>query len=163
MSPDSELELAKIAGQESVLIFDSFDQQTALELGLLAREVAASKGQAVVIDIRRNDDCLFFYAMPGTSNANADWARRKRNLVNLAQKSSYAIQLEAESGFDIIGVMGLNPRDFVPAGGCFPIRVSGAGMIGTATISGLPSREDHKLITDCIAALLQIELGEVAF
>jgi uncharacterized protein (UPF0303 family) len=163
MTSDIELDLAKIAIHESLLIFDEFDQEMALKLGLVVRDIAMAQDAAVVIDIRRNEDCLFFYAMPGTTNANADWARRKRNLVNVAQKSSYALQLEHEKGFKIVEFMALNPRDYVPAGGCFPIRVAGAGMVGTATISGLPSRDDHRLISNSIAALLNIDLGDAAF
>ena len=38
---------------------------------------------------------------------------------------------------------GADPADFVIAGGGFPIRVKGAGIIGCLTISGLPGRSDH--------------------
>ena len=163
MTYDADLDLDKIAKQESALIFQEFDNDTALDLGLALREAALALGAGVVIDIRRNDDCLFFLAMPGTTNANGDWARRKRNLTNLVQRSSYAMNLEFDRGFDAVAFMGLNPRDYVPAGGCFPIKVAGAGMIGTVTISGLPSRDDHKLASDTIAAFLNINLGEAAF
>jgi uncharacterized protein (UPF0303 family) len=48
----------------------------------------------------------------------------------------------------------------VAAGGCFPIRVAGTGVVGGITASGLPSREDHKLIVDTVAAFLDVDLGD---
>ena len=117
----------------------------------------------MVIDIRRGDDCLFFTAMQGTGPSNADWARRKRNLVNLLQQSSYAIGLMKDAGTDVIPLMALNPRDYTPHGGCFPIRVTGAGMVGTITVSGLPQRDDHKLVIDVLSEFLRVPLGDSAF
>jgi uncharacterized protein (UPF0303 family) len=38
---------------------------------------------------------------------------------------------------------GADPADYVIAGGGFPIRVKGAGIVGCLTISGLPGRNDH--------------------
>jgi len=45
----------------------------------------------VTIEIRLARETVFFHAMRGTTPANADWARRKRNTVELLQRSSYAI------------------------------------------------------------------------
>lgn len=153
----------KVAAQEKLLVFQSFDENTAWQLGNILRAKAESSDQSVTIDIRQGDDCLFFTAMKGTTPINADWARRKRNLVNKLQKSSYALGLSRALGDDV-------PADDVPAddedhaahGGCFPIRVAGIGFIGTATVSGLPQREDHILVTQGIAELLKLQLGENA-
>jgi uncharacterized protein (UPF0303 family) len=41
--------------------------------------------------------------------------------------------------------------------------VAGIGFVGTATVSGLPQREDHILVVEGIAELLQTNLGESAF
>ncbi|MEN9715985.1 MAG: hypothetical protein RJA35_1452 [Actinomycetota bacterium] len=163
MTANDALDLEKLAAQEQILIFDSFDEDTALQLGLLIRERADEMGP-VIVDIRSAaNDPLFFAAMPGTSPANVDWARRKRNLVNLLQTSSYGIGLRAKAGSDIVAMMALDPRDHTPHGGCVPIRVKGAGMVATVTVSGLPQRDDHKLATDCMAELLGIDLGDNGF
>lgn len=163
MSESVKADLAKISKQESLLVFPKFDEETAWQVGNLLREAAVELGQPVVIDIRRGDDCLFFTAMPGTTPANADWARRKRNLVNLLQQSSYAVGLHKDLGQDVLTLMALDPRDFTPHGGCFPVRVTGAGMVGTITVSGLPQRDDHKVVIDVLSAFLRVPLGDSSF
>jgi uncharacterized protein (UPF0303 family) len=45
----------------------------------------------------------------------------------------------------------LDVADYALAGGGFPINVAGAGVIGTAIVSGLPQREDHNLVVRAIA------------
>jgi uncharacterized protein (UPF0303 family) len=150
-----ERDLQKIRDQEAALVFTSFDGDTALKLGLALRDAALARQVAVAIDIRQGDNILFFHAMPGTGPVNADWARRKRNIVELLRRCSYAIGLEIQlSGDPLDGKMALPPRDYAAHGGCFPIRVAGAGHIGTVTVSGLPQREDHKLVVAVLAELL---------
>lgn len=152
-------DLEKVAQQEQVLVFESFDEATAWQLGKSLREMAELAGQSVTIDIRRGEDCLFFTAMNGTTPVNADWARRKRNLVNKFQRSSYALGLARADGEDVPA----DDADHAAHGGCFPIRVAGVGFIGTATVSGLPQREDHILVIEGLAKLLNVDLGENAF
>jgi uncharacterized protein (UPF0303 family) len=146
MSANDELDLAKAKQQESLLIFDHFDETTALRLGNLVA-----------------NDPLFYAAMPGTTPANADWARRKRNLVNQLQTSSYILGIQERMGTSWVDLMALDKRDHTPHGGCFPIRVRGAGMVATVAVSGLPQRDDHKLAVNCIAELLSVDLGDSAF
>lgn len=150
-----EQELQKVVEQETKLVFPHFDASTAWELGVALREAALARGAAVTIDIRRSEEILFFHAMPGTTPANADWARRKRNVVELLRRSSYAVGLDCRlAGVRIEEKMGLPTRDYACHGGSFPIRVANAGHVGTVTVSGLPQREDHALIVGVIARLL---------
>ncbi len=152
-------DLEKVSRQEELLVFESFDEVTAWQLGKSLREMAELAGQSVTIDIRQGDDCLFFTAMKGTTPVNADWARRKRNLVNRLQKSSFALGLARANGEDVPA----DDEDHAAHGGCFPIRVAGVGFIGTATVSGLPQREDHILVVKGLANLLNVDLGESAY
>jgi uncharacterized protein (UPF0303 family) len=145
-------DLGKIAEQELALELPQLDEDIAWQLGTALREAALRRDAAVVIDIRRGERILFFHAMRGTSPANADWARRKRNAVEMMHQSSYALGLEQErDAKSILEKMGLPLRDFSCHGGCFPIRVSGAGFVGTVTVSGMPQREDHALVVEVLA------------
>lgn len=49
------------------------------------------------------------------------------------------------------------------AGGSFPVRVRGAGVIGAITVSGLSSDEDHQLVVDGIRNYLKELLRERNF
>jgi uncharacterized protein (UPF0303 family) len=101
--------------------------------------------------------------MPGTTPGHSDWARRKRNTVELVQRSSYAVgrSLELE-GSSMEQKMGLPTRDYATHGGSFPIRVNGVGCLGTVTVSGAPQREDHAIVVEVLAALCGVPLADVA-
>ncbi len=160
---DITKDLARIAEQERTLVFAHFDESTAWELGCALREAALARDVAVVIDIRRGERILFFAAMPGTNPANADWARRKRNVVELLHRSSYAIGLEQVRDQKSLEIsLGLPPRDYASHGGCFPIRVAGCGQIGTVTVSGLPQRDDHALVVETLARMLDRDPANLA-
>jgi uncharacterized protein (UPF0303 family) len=160
---DLNQDIARIAEQERRLVLPAFDNATAWTLGTALRALAEARGVAVTIEIQRVRETVFFCAMPGTGPANADWARRKRNSVNLLQRSSYAIGLELErDNSSLQERMGLPLRDHATAGGCFPISVAGSGCIGTVTVSGLPQREDHNMVVEALAAMCGVPLAEVA-
>ncbi len=160
---DIDNDLRIIAEQELALQFPMFDEEFAWQLGVALREAALQSEAAVTIDIRRGDEILFFHAMRGTSPANADWARRKRNGVELLGRSSYSLGLEQKrDGVTFHEQMGLPLRDFTFHGGCFPIRVLGSGQVGTVTVSGLPQRQDHALVVEVLARLLSMEYNDLA-
>lgn len=159
MNEPREEDIAKVIRQEELLVFKTFDEGVAWELGVAMRSEAEKYDQGVVIDIRRGDDVLFFTAMPGTTAVNADWARRKRNLVNLTHVSSYLTGLEIKFSKVSEHLSELNEIDYAWHGGCFPIRVDGLGVVANATVSGLPQRDDHKLVSDVIADYLGVDLG----
>ena len=160
---DLHQDIAKIIEQERRLVFDRFDHASAWTLGTALRSHAEARGVAVTIEIRINRDTVFFCAMPGTGPGNADWARRKRNSVDLLQRSSYAIGLELQRDNTTLEQrMGLPLRDHASHGGGFPLRVASVGCIGTATVSGLPQRDDHNMVVEVIAAMCGVPLAEVA-
>ena len=49
--------------------------------------------------------------------------------------------------------------DYAAHGGAFPIRVRGVGLVGTATVSGLPQEEDHRLVVTTLATFLSRPSG----
>lgn len=156
-------DLAKIAVQEERLQFQDFDADTAWKLGNRLKANAETRGVAVTIEIRVGKETIFFFAMQGAKPENADWARRKRNVVDLLWRSSYAVGLSLqEEQSSLEAKMGLPLRDYTAHGGSFPIRVVGVGTIGTVTVSGLPQRDDHALLVEELAGMLGVPLSEVA-
>ncbi len=153
MSESKDLE--QIAVQESELQLPRFDMQTAWELGLRLRTMAAERGLAVVIDIRRFGQPLFYAAMEGTTPDNIEWVRRKSNVVARFHSSSYVAGLKEKiKNQTLLESQGLPVADYATHGGSFPLAVLGAGIVGSATVSGLPQRADHELVVEALCALL---------
>lgn len=163
MNPTIETDLALLALQEEELQFDSFNTDTAWQLGTLLKEAVEARGKAVAIDIQLFGHPLFFYAMPGTTPDNIDWIRRKRNVVERFHQSSYAVRLALKKKqTTLTDQAGLALRDHAAAGGGFPIRLRGSGCIGAITISGVPMREDHGIIVEVLAKWLGRSADELA-
>ena len=162
MTPEQEL--AFMAEQVQRLQFPQFNLQTAWELGTLLKAKAEKRQVPISIEIRMCGKTAFMYSMPGTIPTNADWARRKSNLVELTHKSSYAVAcMPLQDDLTLIQRMGLDVRDYAAAGGAFPIMVRGVGCVGVVAISGLPSRDDHIFIVDVIAGFLGVPVETVRF
>lgn len=158
-----DLDLQRLALQEQLLQLDQFDETTAWELGTRIKAICEARQVGVSIEVRRAQQTLFFYAMPGTSPNNAEWVRRKRNTVELLQHSSYMVGLSNQKeGSSLPQKSGLALQDYAEHGGCFPIRVRGVGCIGAVTVSGVPQREDHAIVVEALAALCGVPLADVA-
>jgi uncharacterized protein (UPF0303 family) len=156
-------DIARIAQQEDALVFDRFDEAAAFALGVAIRERALAENLPIVIDIQTWDRPLFYAAMPGSTGANTDWARRKRNTVQRFHRSTYRLVLErARPDRTFPPGEGLDPADYVLAGGGFPIMVKGAGAIGVVAVSGLPERQDHAVVVDALCDLLGKSRSELA-
>jgi uncharacterized protein (UPF0303 family) len=56
---------------------------------------------------------------------------------------------------------GLPLADYATHGGCFPLAVTGAGVVGCVTVSGLPQRADHELVVEALCAYLEREYAEL--
>lgn len=153
-------DIALVKKQEQDLVLAEFDEAVAFKLGSAIRDRALAEGLSLVVDIRTWDRQMFFAASGGTSADNAEWVRRKVNTVRRFQRASYRMVLErGEAPFS--PQAGADPADFVIAGGGFPIRVKGAGIVGCLTISGLPGRDDHGV---AVAALCDhLGLDRAAF
>jgi uncharacterized protein (UPF0303 family) len=150
-------DITRLKMQEDSLQFASFSEDDAWRLGCLMRERAVKKGLPLVIDIRAVGRHLFYVALPSTVPDNEDWVRRKINAVMRFQKSSYRIGLEHQlSGKPLDESRGIARIDCAAAGGCFPIRIRNAGVIGTVTVSGLPQREDHDFVVEALCHFLEV-------
>jgi uncharacterized protein (UPF0303 family) len=51
--------------------------------------------------------------------------------------------------------------DFAAHGGSFPLRVAGAGVVGSVTVSGLAQRADHELVVEALCGLLGRNFAEL--
>jgi uncharacterized protein (UPF0303 family) len=157
-----EQDLKVIAEQEARLRFERFDPAVAWMLGQRLKETAERLHSAIAMDISLFAQPIFYYAMPGATPDNADWVRRKRNVVQRFHRSSYAVGLMLKQKESSLEERGLDARDYAAHGGSFPIFVQGAGCIGAITVSGLPQREDHELVVEVLADYLKLPYEELA-
>ena len=74
----------------------AFDEATAFAIGSAIRERGLKENLPIVVDIRTFDRPLFYAALPGSTADNANWARRKRNVVQKFLKSTYRMVLEQQ-------------------------------------------------------------------
>ncbi len=150
-----ESDIAQIAKQEEALRFAAFGEADAWALGSLMRKVAVERSLPFVIDIRIGNRPLFYTALPGSTPENPDWVRRKVNTVYRFHKSSYRVGREYQlQGKAFDASRGIDPMDFAPAGGGFPIHLAGSGVVGAVTVSGVPQREDHGFVVEMLCQFL---------
>lgn len=151
-------DIARIAEQERRLVFDAFDEARAFEIGSAIRERGLAGEMPIVIEIRFWDRLLFYAALPGSTSNNTEWVRRKLNVVKMFHRSTYRMVLEREPVNQLFKPdFGLDPADYVLAGGGFPINVTGVGVVGGIGVSGLPQRQDHAVIVEALCAHLGVE------
>ena len=156
-------DIAKIAEQEKRLVLTAFDEATAFAIGSAIRERGLAENHPIVIQVSVWDRLLFYAALPGSTNSNFDWVRRKINVVKMFHKSTYRLVLEKDRPDRTFKVGdGLSPSDYVLAGGGFPVTIRDVGVVGVIGVSGLPERQDHAVIVDALCEHLGIERSELA-
>jgi uncharacterized protein (UPF0303 family) len=157
-----ESDIERLKNQEQKLRFEKFDEETAWSLGQKLRAAAVAKKLPLVIDIHVAGRPLFYVALPGTSPDNAEWVRRKINVVMRYYKCSYRVSRELViNGQALDETRGVNPIDVAPHGGCFPIHIIGTGIVGTVTVSGIPQREDHNFVAECLSEFLGVDYAQI--
>ena len=161
MSLESDIERLKL--QEQKLRFAKLDEADAWALGVAMREKAEAKKLPLVIDIQVAGRPLFYTALLGSTPDHANWVRRKINVVMRLHKCSYRVSREiAQSGQELDETRGMNPIDVATHGGCFPVHIIGTGIVGTVTVSGIPQREDHNFVAECLSEFLKLDYEAIA-
>lgn len=148
-------DLAVIEEQERLLRFPAFDADTAWKLGSLMRAKLVARGAGATFEIEVAGQVLFSAATVGATPGQADWIRRKRNVVRRFARSTYAVgRMLERDGQTMLERHGLELKDYASHGGGFPLYVEGVGCIGSIVLSGLPQREDHAMVVEAIAESL---------
>lgn len=148
-------DLDTIAIQERMLLFPSFGSETAWKLGSKLRADAVTRNASMTFEIQVAGRTVFLTTTGSPAPGQADWIRRKRNVVMRFGHSSYAVGLQLEQeGKTIEERHGLTLADYAMHGGGFPLLLTGTGLVGSIIASGLAQREDHAMVVNAIAATL---------
>lgn len=149
-------EIEKLKKDRKTWEFPYFNEETAWIIGTRIREKAKEREYPIAISITWNRRRLFYCSMPGAAAINDQWIRRKENTVYQFQKSSYEMSLYMKLKQDnMTNRYGLPAADYAAAGGSVPLLITGMGMTGTITVSGLSEEEDHELVTGEILRYLK--------
>jgi uncharacterized protein (UPF0303 family) len=143
--------IAELTADETRFVFDSFDPAAAWQLGSLMVECALREDAAVIVDIRRPGLVLFRSALAGTTAENEAWLDRKARTVLRYETSTALLGARFEAqGIDPWSAGWFDTEQFAAAGGSFPVRVRGVGVVAAITVSGLTSDEDHDFVIKCL-------------
>lgn len=161
MAEDEE-RIARVDSDEQALALARFDLDDAWWLGCRAREIAAERKAPVAIVVAGASGWLFSSLLPGATQDNFGWIRRKFAVVRRFERSSFAVGLMFRARPELNDHWGLNAQDYALAGGAVPIRLVGAGVIGAVGISGVPQEIDHEIAMTALADLKQWQDGQFA-
>jgi len=157
--PILDEDLSLIAEQEQLLRFPSFSAETAWALGSALRAEALTRKTGMTFEIQLAGRTLFACSTDGAAPGQADWIRRKRNVVMRFGRSSYAVGLMLQKeGKTIEERHGLTLADYAMHGGGVPIFLTGTGLVGSVVSSGLDQRTDHGLVMRAMADVLGVRL-----
>jgi uncharacterized protein (UPF0303 family) len=155
MTENYDEQIAAIEEQEARLQFTRFTHADALRLGTHLVGLATERSLGVTVDITKGDQQVFHAALAGTTADNDDWVARKVRTVRRFGESSFLVgRRHKKSGKDFNESTGLPLSLYAAHGGCFPIVIRDAGMIGTVTVSGLPQADDHALVVEALEHFL---------
>ena len=153
---------AGLKAEEAALVLPAFDVAAALENGLIAYELATSRGINPAIEVRIGEWIVFHASLPGTNPENDWWMGRKARVVLLTGHSSiHERVLAEETNIDWFAKHGVEEEHYAIHGGGLPINVEGKGLAGILLISGLPQIQDHLLGVDALTEYLARK-GEMA-
>jgi uncharacterized protein (UPF0303 family) len=156
-------DLATLQQQEQILRFTNFNTETAWELGCTLRTLLMDRRVGGTVEIELANHLLFACATPTSNPGQADWIRRKRNVVHRFGRSSYAIGRILESNNETLqSLHSLKAADYAAHGGGFPILLDGSGAVGSVVMSGLPQRDDHNLVISALAKILGKDVPRLA-
>jgi uncharacterized protein (UPF0303 family) len=143
--------IAELAAHETRFVLDSFDHHAAWQLGTLMVERALRENAPIIIDIRKPSMVLFRSALAGTTAENEAWLERKARTVFRFETSTALLAARfAGQGVDVWAAGWFDTERFTAAGGSFPVRVRGVGLVAAVTVSGLTSDEDHDFVVESL-------------
>lgn len=151
----------EITKQEETLVFNKFDNEDALKLGLFMINKAKKEGKGITVNISKNGQQLFHVALSGTSPDNDVWVKRKSEITNRTFLSSLkvwymdkAYNWKENFGMTYHEMWGFDYENAAHLGGAFPLTVKNIGCIGVITVSGLAHELDHQFLVDSLKEYL---------
>jgi uncharacterized protein (UPF0303 family) len=145
-------DIAEIERQEAELIFESFDQETAFELGTAAVAAMRTDGTPMAVQIVVGDHIVFKATTGGVSADTDPWLAGKAAAATLFESSTLRVRLRKDADPSIVD--GIDEDTYRTHGGSFPLRVRDRGIVGTITVSGATDTVDHAIAVSALTSVL---------
>ena len=152
---------AIIEKQEKMLRFRTIDLEIIGRICRIAEDKLRRINAPCYIRASINRTVVFSLCLPGASRNNEEWARRKANLAERYWVSSLHAARNMEKKGQSALSAGLDEMDYGISGGSFPILLESGLCIGSITVSGLKGEEDHQMVAESIAEVLDVEIESV--
>ena len=154
--------LEPVLKQEELLVFDKFDRDDVLALGLKVIDVAKNKyGHGVAVRIVSEGATTFYHMMDGSSLENNWWINKKLNTCQKTGVSTMRAALEFEYGIRKPEEWIRNEGNYVLCGGCIPVKLKNGEIAGYVLVSALPHERDHQLVADAMAEYLGVKIPSI--
>jgi uncharacterized protein (UPF0303 family) len=144
--------IAELEELEAKLVFDSFDQDTSLRLGLAAIDAIRAEGTPMAVQIVLGTHVVFKAAIGGVSDDTDSWLAGKAAAALLFESSTLRVRLRKD--LDPSFLEGIDQDIYRTHGGSFPIRVAGRGIVGTITVSGAPDTVDNAMAVEALKTVI---------
>jgi len=137
---------SQLINEEQILTLPSLDLAGALEIGEIAKSLAALRELPLAIQVRLGSWIIYHSSLPGSTSENNWWIDRKARVVMLKHHSTLYERVSAqERGVDWHKENNLSDETHAIHGGGLPLITKDKGFVGVLLISGLPQVEDHLL------------------
>jgi len=135
--------------------FDSFTNDDAVDLGLVAVEVISEWDLSLAVDIVLDGDLVFRAKLKTTGPGNDPWLRMKAaTALRFGEPSLLVRRRHEEAGTPFEERDDIDHEAFKAHDGSIPLRVGGV-VIGTITVSGEPDAIDHEVAAEAIRRFLE--------
>jgi len=144
---------ADVAAQPTIDV-PSFDNEDAVQLGLLAIEVIRERDLNLAVRVVLRGDIVFQAKLKATGPGNDPWLAGKAAVAEQFGEPSLLVKLrDQEAGTPFEERADVDHDALKAHGGSIPIRVNGE-VVGTITTSGEPDVIDHQTAAEAVARFL---------
>lgn len=147
----TELPVFTIAELEQLIALDveKFDNDDAVDLGLIAVAVIRERDANLCVQVLNGDEVAFRANLKTTGAQNDPWLAGKAAVAKHFGEPSLLVKLRQQEAGTTLEEQGLDFETYRAHGGSIPIRVSGE-VVGTITMSGEPDVVDHSAAAESV-------------
>jgi uncharacterized protein (UPF0303 family) len=132
---------------------DQFDNDAAVDLGLLGVAVIRERGANLCVQVVVGEDVAFRANLGTTGPGNDPWLAGKAAVARHFSEPSLLVRRRQEAAGTTLEQQGLDFETYRAHGGSMPIRVGGE-VVGTITMSGEPDVVDHAAVAETVRRAL---------